>query len=231
MHCGSSWTNVSDSLTLLQGSILSSASKDLELASQSPAYRTFFKDVTYAPFVQSILADIILGPRPSPGGDTQTTGSLIVCVPRPGLLTYNLDGVKRDQYNECARNPQIAAVGLIGAGIIALCPHFWTLAQVPTKPNCLYVNSRKNEFSRSLNGARAARAFLDYQVYALMSELTFFNLYAVSQSLLDIQGVNECVALSAKESSENARNYDYYVASESPFCSRHQIEPTQPSHY
>ena len=230
MHCGSAWTNVSDSLTLLQGSIVPSALKDLRLASPSPAYRTFFKDVKYAPFVQSILRDIIIGPRPSPGGNMQVTGLLIVCVPRPGLLTYNLDGVKRDQYNECARNPQIAAVGLVGAEIIALCPHFWTLAQVPTKPNCLYVNSRKNEFSRSLSGARAERAFLDYQVYALMSEITFLNLYAVSQSLLDIQGVNECVALSARESSENARNYDYYVASESPFCSRQQKEPTQPSH-
>ena len=231
MHCGSSWTNVSETLTILQSSILPSALKDLDLASPSPAYETFFKDVKYAPFVHSILTDMIIGPPPPPGGHTQAVGPLIVCISRPGLLTYNLAGVKRDQYNECTRRPQAAAFGIIGPGIIALCPHFWNLAQVPTKPNCLYVNSRKNEFSRSLSGVRADKAFLDYQVYALMSEITFFYLYAESQSMLEIYGVNECVALSAKESIQNARNYDYYVASKSPFCSRHQIELTKPSHY
>ena len=32
--------------------------------------------------------------------------------------------------------------------------------------------------------------------------------------MLDKYGANECVRLSAQDSSENARNYDYYVASE-----------------
>ena len=54
-----------------------------------------------------------------------------------------------------------------------------------------------------------------------MHEIIFFYLYAVSQSMLDIDGANERVALSAQEWSENARNYDYYIASESPSCSMH----------
>ena len=212
---------MSNSLALIQRILLPPVLKDLSLASPGPAYKTFFKDITYAPFVHSILTDIILGRRPPPSGDMQAVAPLIVCVPRPGLLTYTLDGVKRDQYDECVRRPQTEAVSLTGTAVIALCPSYWNLAQVPTKPNCLHVNSRKNEFQRSLSGARADKAFLDYQIYALLHEITEFYLYAVSQSMLDIDGANECVTLSAQESSENARNYDYYVASESPFCSTH----------
>lgn len=212
--CGSLWTNVSDSLAILHRTVLPPVIQDLKLASPSPAYKTFFKDVTYVPFINSILQNNILGTAMSPSANVQAASPLIACVSKPGLLTYSLGGVTRDQYTECVRRPQTAAVSLTGTGIIGLCPHFFNLAQAPTRPNCLSVNTRRNEYQMSIRGAKADRAFLDYQIYALLHEINHFYLFALSRSMVDKYGANECVRLSAQESSENARNYDYYVASE-----------------
>lgn len=214
---------MSDSLALLQRTVLPPVIQDLNLASPSPAYKTFFKDVTYVPFINSILQNSILGTPMPPSANAQAASPLIACISKPGLLTYSVGGVRKDQYYECVRPKTIAAVSLTGTGIIGLCPSFFDLAQAPTKPNCLHVNSLRNEYQRSLRGAKAVRAFLDYQIYALMHEINHFYLFAARQSLLDIYGVNECVGLSAKESSENARNYDFYVASESSLSDRRYI--------
>ena len=214
---------MSDSLALLQRTVLPPVFQDLNLASPSPAYKTFFKDMTYVPFISSILQNNILGTPMPPSANAQVASPLIACIPKPGLLTYRVGGVTKDQYHECIRRPKTAAVSLTGTGIIGLCPYFFDLAQAPTKPNCLSVNTRKNEYQRSLRGAKADRAFLDYQIYALMHEINHFYLFAESQSRVDRYGVNECVGLSARESSENARNYDYYVASESSLSDRRYI--------
>ena len=205
---------MSDSLALLQRTVLPPVLKDLNLASPSPAYKSFFKDITYVPFISSILQNNILGTPMPPSANTQAASPLIACISKPGLLTYTVSGVRKDQYLECVKRPKTAAVSLTGTGIIGLCPYFFDLAQAPTKPNCLSVNTRRNEYQLSLRGAKADRAFLDYQIYALMHEINHFYLFAARQSLVDKYGVNECVRLSAQESSENARNYDYYVASE-----------------
>ena len=94
-------------------------------------------------------------------------------------------------------------------GWVVVCPSFFTigLQAVPPPRNCLTISTYINRFQS--NGA----SLTQFQLWVLLEEIVHIYIYATTGAVTDVADVNKCVRLSAQASSENARNYLFYVAS------------------
>lgn len=213
--CGENISAIAVQLDYLQ-TILPYAANDAQSKTPSPAYRTFFKDQAYAPFVSHILSQIA-------AGDTVQLGPgisfpMLICANKPGDFQFIRNGIIVDlySYSGCA-DPFTAGVYLESTQFIAICPDFWKFPATPSPSadNCLRVNTAINRFR--FNNAQQI-AFIFYQVYALMHEIAHFYILATGKcpsgpDAVDQYHVNQCFWLNAFDSSINPENYVYYAES------------------
>ena len=214
-NCEENTTRIVDLLDRLHSALLP-VIQDAQSANPSAAYKTFFKDPSYAPFISTLLTNITTGvPMTPPSLHSYNGGVTFVCVTAPAQFTFTLDG-RRDAYNDCIAQPGTTSkyVGFDPPKqYVVLCPSFFTsnIAPVPRPNTCLTVNKFHNRFRG--NG----QIFRLYQMWVLMEMITHYYLYTSSRELYvtDTNDVNECFRLEANQSSLNANNYVYYAASKS----------------
>lgn len=212
------------------------AIRDSKRPKPSPAFQTFFKSSSNAPFVTALLTNVTRGtamtpplPPYSPNGSPT-----FFCVDGEDQFVYHsIDpstGVKRryDTYTTCIeRGNQVASyLGFTPPKqFIVLCPVFWTDHFTDTAPprTCLSVNTYMNKFREDGERQRLFRTWI------LLEELAHYYIYTstLRKDAPDIYDVNKCVRLAAKTAYLNAVSYVYYAASKS-FSSAQNILEIHP---
>ena len=133
------------------------------------------------------------------------------CTTGLGQIHYIDKNTKKpgDVYARCMQSPNTMMEIMHGSPYIIVCPRFFTrgVPAVPPPHTCLEVNRFKTQFLG--NGELA----IAYQMWVLLEEIAHYYIYMTTGSELDIYNVNTCAQLNGKDSSQNAHNYLYYVAS------------------
>ena len=188
---------------------------DAKSPNPGPAFRAFFKDPVYGPFVTTILTNVTTGvPLTPPSLYSFNGGVSFVCVDDKHQFTFTLNG-PRDAYTDCQAAPNRVSFYVVfdpPKPYIILCPSFFTtLAPVPPPDTCLSVSTYLNRFQG--NG----EALRKYQMWVLLSGILQYYIYASQRSLHASAAVdvNKCFRLAANRSILNAANYVFYVASRS----------------
>ncbi|MCJ1450198.1 hypothetical protein MMC28_000527 [Mycoblastus sanguinarius] len=219
--CGSAnAANVVDLLETLWSALLP-AIQDAESATPSRAYQTFFKNVEYASYVSNVLANVSTGASLYPPTKFTNGAPVLTCVTAAGQFKYKITttGQEEDAYTECLRKPTEVAKSMSGTSFIILCPNFFTSPSMPAKPppnNCLTVNTYINRF-QGFQKDRTGAEMVQYQLWVLLEEILHYYIFRTSSqwetlTIADIYDANQCLRLSAKDSTENPHNYLYYVA-------------------
>lgn len=215
--CGANATNVVDALQILWGIITPSLS-DSNATHTSPSYNAFFKDIYYAPFVNSILNNIRIGSpvnQLNPFPETKISSPVIACLQdNPDLFDdQNFLGLhpsfQRVAAIDCA-DPDRSAVWIGGTQAVILCPRIFGKRLQPPRRSCPGVNSVTNMF-KSLGLPISAT-----QAYILLHELVHVYLGAVTDQWLikrEAYSLQDCFDIKAIHSRYNPSNYVYYVNS------------------
>lgn len=190
--------------------------QDAKSPNLSPAYKAFFKDPSYAPFISTLFTNVTTGvPMTPPAPYSFNGAATFICVTGPEQFVYKYNS-RRDAYTECMANPTTTS-NYIGFDppkqYIVLCPSFFTsnIASIPPPSTCLTVSTSINRFRG--NG----QSFWLYKMWLLLEMITHYYLYT-SLGILTITNTNDanrCFRLPAEQSSLNANNYVYYAASKS----------------
>jgi hypothetical protein len=222
-NCGTNATKVDAALKLLQ-STLGPAIHDAEQDPPSAAYKTFFKDIADGPYIRSVLSNITTGAAMSLNAEqltstgieivTRTQSPEIVCISKPGQLIYHPPdhpGEVTDHYEVCQKNPYGGTAALmVDTPYIVLCPSFFAIDPAPAKLICPPVNRWLNQYSTSDGG----KSLIHYQIYALLHPLAQLYISATSHGRVRVAGIKACTRLEAGYARQNARSYEFYVASE-----------------
>lgn len=215
VNCGGNTALVVNLLSKLYSSLLP-VIQDAKSPDPSPAYNTFFKNASYAPFISALFTNITTGVPLTPPAPYSFNGSpALLCVTAPGQFTYNHNGPK-DGYTDCVDNPTQTS-NYPGFDppkqYIVLCPSFFTsnIASTPPPGTCLTVSTYINRFRG--NG----QSFWLYQMWILLEMITHYYLYASTGSvaITNTNDANKCFRLAAEQSTMNANSYVYYAASKS----------------
>lgn len=199
--------------------ILIPAIEDASRSTSSDAYTTFFKDITYAPYVHNILYNISTGaPLPSNANGIPAASPGIFCLTGLGqVIEGSQEQPGQDFYSKCLEMDAfaMARVESSSAHLVFLCPRFWTQPAIPgrVKGACLTVLPHFNRFKQD------GGSLLGYRIWVLLHELVHHYIYETSGTEDDFYSVNECAALSASAAVENAQNFVFYVASKWPAAS------------
>lgn len=197
---------------------------DLSSTHASVAYQTFFKDTSYAPFINSILRNIAAGASVQPGQAApgfSTSSPIITCVstmpdpndsPIPSIPYIAYISAITAGYQHCRTDPTLPIGAYIqGTPLIVICPFFWGIPAKPARKTCNRLNEAGNQFQ----GDGIPLAFT--QTSVLFHELVHFYTEAASGiwSTYERLRLNDCVELNAEQSRLNPNNYVYYVFSAS----------------
>lgn len=219
VNCGRNTTLIINLLDKLYASLLP-VIEDAKSPNTSPAYKAFFKDPSYAPFVSALFTNVTTGvPLTPPAPYSLNGGVSFLCVTAPEQFVYTNNG-RRDAYNDCVANP-LTPSSYIGFDppkqYVILCPSFFTtnLVSVPPRGTCLTVETYINRFRG--NG----QSFWAYKMWLLLAMITHYYLYTSTRllSITNTADVNKCFRLEAEQSSLNANNYVFYAASIFGHCS------------
>ncbi len=215
INCGTNAPRMIDAFNSLHGT-LQLAVQDAMLSSMrsstSPAYTAFFKDGSRAPYVRSIISNALTGVAVPPGVPGKPAMSpKAVCVSSPDQLQISQGGELFDMHVECLKTPSVRTYIITGSSLIVICPSFFEVPMTPTpgQSNCVAVSGFLNRF------IGAGTQLIDYQIYVLLHEIARYYIYAANQDKVDHYDINTCFKLGPLESSQNAQNYAYYVASKS----------------
>lgn len=119
-----------------------------------------------------------------------------------------------DAYTQCrGRSEQLPLfIQPNGYGIV-LCPGFFNHAAIPSDSSslCLTVDPHFDRFSHD------GRNLITYRIWLLLHELVAFYVQALEGEILDIQGVNGCETMLARDAVRNPWNFVFYVISELAF--------------
>ena len=210
--CGGSGNDVVSLLEQLYG-VLDQVITDVDLAPPSAVYQAFFKNTSYAPFVKEVLTSIRAG---SPIAlSSNDAFPLLICVSAPNQIHFTQEGITKDLYSGTGcSNPDFRALYIQDTPFIALCPGFFSPPATPSfqQNNCLHINTAIDRFSATNS---QERALADYQIYNLLHTVANFYICSSADHCLDAFQVNQCFWLNALDSSINAMNYQFYIASES----------------
>ena len=224
-HCGSNATKIDAALKTLRHT-LQPAIRDSTQIPLSPAYKTFFKNAVHSQYIKGILSNITTGVQMplkaagqahsnAPGSGEIQRSPEIICISRRGQLLYNVpnhNGVV-DHYDACEeRTDGGTSAYMAGTQYIVLCPSFFALEPAPSEPNCPRINKWANRYSDSYGG----KSIIHFQIFALLHGIAQFYIFATSAGpRAQANGINECSRLTAEYARENARSYEFYVASKS----------------
>lgn len=194
---------------------------DSSFTHASAAYQTYFKDISYAPFINGVLQNIAAGTSMLPAQVApgfSTSSPIITCVstmpdPHESPVPFSpyISAITAG-YQHCRSDPTGAIGAYIqGTPLIVLCPLFWGVSAKPTRRICNRVNEATNQFQSD------GLSLVNTQVSVLLHELVHFYSEAASGVQVTHEGIrlNDCVGLNAEQSRLNPNNYVYYVFSTS----------------
>ena len=223
--CGSNASSIAAILDLLPP-YLEPAIIDTHSTRTSPAYNTFFKDITHAPFVRRILQNIAYGTPVLPGlaqpGFNKVSSPVIACIPSPPLsnpspnlvgLTPWVQAFAKADCNTYRGGHSTYGLYIGGTNIVVLCP-YWFSSDVPVEPKskrpCTAVDRASNQFQGlGYPLARNRRAWL-------LHELAHVYLVAATNRRVpvhEVYSVNDCFRLRADAQRFMPNNYVYYTGS------------------
>ena len=224
-ECGSEAIDIASTISTLSRSLLP-AIEDTHYGTTSRyGFGTFFKSNYYTTAVEHVLQNIANGtPSASPrlgfSNLTEESTSLkvspiIVCITARNVVKVQgpQQSQPKDLYDFCH-----SAYGLRyrESPWVILCPAFFNLPQAPPPGNCPRVNAAETQFA----GSQAA--FVDYQEFVLLHELLHFYLDTTRLEAAQeyhFYNWNAVLGLSPEVSVRNPMNYEFYVASKSPYIS------------
>ena len=176
----------------------------------SNAYTTFFKDISYAPFVRDVLRNITEGASAIPQPGTPSSAPIIVCVNGRDQITYQENGRQVDVYTKCRSYLRAPAMALLTTPYIVLCPVFFEDPGVPapSTASCYDIDTQRNQFVQD------GKSLIEYQLWHVMHELVHYYVYTNTGKDMDVYGINACLKLIGRDAVINPQSYSYYVASE-----------------
>ena len=197
-------------LLLYLGPMLQPAIEDLGSSSPSDAYATFFKDVSYAPYVREVFTNITGAASVVPSPDTPSFVPIFVCIDGRDQVIYSLRNVRIDAYDRCESSGYITAIALLGTPYILICPKFYNFPSVPVKTptSCLTVDPSGSRFLQT-----GVKSLVQYKVWHIIHELVHYYVWASKREEAEIYNVNKCVELPARRAVLNPASYEYYAAS------------------
>ena len=181
--------------------------QDAGLNRSSSAYTTFFKDISYAPYVSAVLTNVSTGV-----GLTADGGPAFICVNTSNQFGYTDSATMKrvDTYQKCRDNPRKAMFWITNNPYIIVCPSFFEpgFQALPPPNTCPQVSRNGEQFSG------AATALIQYQIWFILHEIVHYYVYATRQSLRDVYYINDCLRLSGNDAVGNPESYTYYAACE-----------------
>ncbi|KAL8709880.1 MAG: hypothetical protein Q9220_005496 [cf. Caloplaca sp. 1 TL-2023] len=204
--------------------VLQPALNDLQAGAKSQAYQTFFKDISYAPFVQDILTKIEDGAKVSPGLNAHhnfgETAPMLACADNPDHDPNKIPKEQRSifeailayAYNYC---PSALSAWMLETPVIVLCRNFFKHPRMPTRGICPFGP----DLDKSYNGGYI---LLNSQVANLLTDIAHYYIHSKEpgDGVLSkkVYRVVDCFHLDAKASSFNPNNYVFYVFSKLLFA-------------
>ena len=191
------------------GLMLQPAIEDLGSSSASGAYVTFFKDVSYAPYVREVFTNITGGASIVPSPDTPPLVPTFVCIDGRDQVSYSLNKALIDAYDRCQSSGYVTAVALLGTPYLLICPKFFNKPSVPVKTptSCLSVDPSGSRFLQS------GTSQVEYQIWYIIHELVHYYIWPTKREKVDIYDVNKCVELPGHRAVLNPTSYEYYASS------------------
>ena len=234
VNCGAA--NAAKIATSLKnlGTYLTPAIQDAQNSakSPSPAYTTFFKDRTSAPYISNLFTNVTTGPPAYAVNHFSNGSPIFACLQGPGQMTYKSPSTQLDvdAFITCQQNSSLASFIVTGTAYIAVCPNFFTTRPVlPAQPpgyatsvpaprpgigasNCLMVSQSTNQFGGD------GSTLTSYMPWLLLEEIVHYYIAATPAGEAEGPGVqtydpNKCMGLSPQRAVQSAHNFVYYVAS------------------
>ena len=202
-YCGTGASSKAATLQSLLSkfqSLLRLVQVDAQNATESKAFRAFFKNQSSAAYVRAVFKRMTDGrPAVIPGeglGDFEKPS--LVCL-SPSMPGY---GALKKQCGSTS-----IATTRRNRAFVILCDPFWHLDEEPNRLECPVVS--RNVFVHNQDDQ-----ILHNQFAAFVHEMA--HAYTTSWTPADraTQGIMDCVKLSAGESIRNMQNYALYAASE-----------------
>ncbi|KAL2039466.1 hypothetical protein N7G274_007738 [Stereocaulon virgatum] len=218
LNCGDNNHEIYKLLNALNSTSLQTAIEDTRASKPSPAFKAFFKDASNADFVRDVLINVtqnvnvpvIANPPILPGPPG------FVCVTAEGQVRFqNMGGIQdmtamRDAYTDCNQQTS-AAITLLGARIIIICPRFFDIPALPppsssAKSQCLIIDPSHD--TRFIGEGESISRF---QIWILMNMLVNLYIFRGVGTMLDSLTVNECLGLPASKTITNPQNFVFYM--------------------
>ena len=196
-------------LIFLLGPTLQPAIEDLGSSPASDAYATFFKDVSYAPYVREVFTNITGAVPVVPGSDTPPSVPTFVCIDGRDQVIYSLNKARTDAYDRCQSSGYVTSITMLGTPYILICPKFYNFPSVPvmTPTSCLTVDPSGSRFLQT------DVSLVKYKIWHIIHELVHYYVWANKREKVDIYNINKCVELPGRRAVLNAASYEYYAAS------------------
>ena len=207
-NCKSNSRNIATLLKAFRA-VLRPVIADLGSSKASDAYATFFKDVSYAPYVRDILRNLTVGASVPPSPLEDSTPPILVCIDGRDQVTYNEISGPADAYDRCQSDVEVGGFALLPTQYILICPKFFIHPAIPARSttSCYTLDSNPKYFSQD------GRSLTRYQIWALMHELVHYYIWTSKQKDLDIYNIDRCLMLPGSSAVLNPQNYIFYAAS------------------
>ena len=187
----------------------------------SSAFKPFFKQISQAPFVATLLTNVLNGTaKTEPFIPESPNGSpVLYCLNATDLLVSTAPdpatgGTKdTDWFSKCNADEIAFYPGFVPPRqFIVICEAFWMnhIPDVPTRRTCASINRSTNLYRGSGQNLKG------FRMWIILEELAHYYIYTTTlrTDAPDVYDINECVGLSPEMASLNAPSYVYYVASE-----------------
>ena len=196
-------------LLLSLGPELQPAIEDLGSSSASDAYVTFFKDISYAPYVREVFTNITGGASVVPGPGVPSTVPIFICIDGRDQVIYSPNKVRTDAYDRCESDGYVTSITLLSTPYILLCPKFYNHPSAPVKTptSCLTVDPSGSRFLQT------GLSLVKYKIWHIIHELVHYYGFATKREILDVYNVNKCVELPGRRAVLNPASYEYYARS------------------
>lgn len=186
---------------------------DLSSSPSSAAYTTFFKDITYAPYIRSIFNKIKTAAPAVANPNMPASTPLFVCIDDREQVSWGEGSKKVDALDFCSNSHGAPAAALMGTPYIIICPLFFEQPAIPSTSatDCFDIHPRIPHFF-----AQDGKAMVKYQMWHLMHEMVHYYLVTSKPKNyrdLDVYGVNQCLDLLGSQAVMNPNSYTYYAAS------------------
>ena len=166
-------------------------------------FRTFFKSNSNVAIIKSVFQAIIAGANTNSGDRP-----IIECL-NPEDMTEEDQIEVYNKFCRSARRGVVEAMDFPKTSLVVLCPRFWDHPRFPISDDCIDVNGRRGRAHFSERGLGLIHTRFSSLVHELVH---LYNPLDAAYLKGEVYSAQECMALDADRSMENASNWALYAA-------------------